>query len=156
MDLAAPVGALMLSSFSGSVVPGGSNTLAGQLGVRRLAQGFAAIVDFSALGSPTYTAKVYSGSNLVLSASGLSGESVRFTLSAASRMKCKYKLIPPKCVWTFGYGGGAADASFTIAGVGTNLLGNEIVFTPDVILTNPIQLTQVDMLGQHAAVPSVG
>jgi hypothetical protein len=135
LDPTTPVGASELSSLW--LPPGESDygTMAFQVGTERVSQGYAAIVDFSALGSPTFTAQIYDRrTNLVFSASGLSGQDVSFAISAAKPKRCKYTLVPPKAVWRIGYtddSSGGDDATFTLTGSQTNLVGNQIVFTPD-------------------------
>jgi len=60
VDPTSPVGAVTLTSFAAPGTGGASGPLS-QDGIRRVAQGFSSIVDFSGLGSPTFTANVYTG-----------------------------------------------------------------------------------------------
>jgi len=149
-DPAAPLGAVTLTSFAAPGTGGASGPIA-QDGIRRVTQGFSSIVDFSGLGSPTYTANVYDGGTLVMSASGLSGEVVDFAVSSPSQKRCKYTAIPPKATWRIGYADGSSEeASWTIPGVGTNVQGDWIEFTPDVMPTNPPPpVTQVNVTGAN-------
>lgn len=147
VDPTVPVGAQVLRTFIGSG-SGGSNVTLVRDGFVQTAQGFASIIDFSGLGSPTYTATVYNGSAVVMSASGLSGNVVDFTVSAQSKHKSKYK-FPLGISWNFGYADSDSPetALWTIAGVGTNVAGDWIEFTPDVVPTNPVPVAEVTVTG---------
>ena len=145
-----PVGGYMVSNFTGPDTLGTMVPL-GKVGMRRLADSMAAIVDFSDVGSPTYTATVYRAGVPVLTGSGLSGEVVQLTASGGIECTCgDFSLWPLKYSWTWRIplpSPGGSSAAFTIPGVGTNVPGDEIVFTPDVGITTQIRPTRVDIVG---------
>ncbi|MCX6878272.1 MAG: thrombospondin type 3 repeat-containing protein [Verrucomicrobia bacterium] len=148
-DPAAPVGSYMTSNF---YAPGadGSSVPAGVVGMRRVAKGFTAIVDFSTLGSPTYTAKVFNHGTPVASASGLTGEAVGFTFASPGRWDCTCNWNWPfSWTWTYTPSSGSAAVAFTIAGTGGGVpvFGDEIRFTADVVSAPQAQPTRVDILG---------
>ena len=144
LDPGLPVGGYMISNFTGPNTLGTMVPL-GKVGMRRLAMSMAAIVDFSDVGSPTYTATVYRAGVPVLTGSGLSGEAVQLT--ASGRIECKCDWVHLAWSWKFPPLFGSSSAAFTIPGVGTNVPGDEIVFTPDASVTTQIRPTQVNIVG---------
>ena len=144
LDPGLPVGGYMISNFMGPNTLGTMVSL-GKVGMRRLATSMAAIVDFSDVGSPTYTATVYRAGVPVLTGSGLSGEAVQLT--ASGRIECTCDWVRLAWSWKFPPLFGSSSAAFTIPGVGTNILGDEIVFTPDVSGSTQFRPTQVDIVG---------
>jgi hypothetical protein len=139
-----PVGGHMVSNFTGPNTLGTMVPL-GKVGMRRLADGMAAIVDFSDVGSPTYTATVFRAGVPVLTGSGLSGEVVQ--MMAGGTIRCTCDFVKRSWSWDFRDLFGSSSATFTIPGVGTNVPGDEIVFTPDVGATTQTRPSRVDIVG---------
>ncbi len=143
-----PVGGYMVSNFTGPNALGTMVPL-GKVGMRRLPSSMVAIVDFSDVGSPSYTAVVYRAGVPVLSGSGLSGEVVRMTADGVGRIECKCDFVNLSWTWKFPPLFGSL-AAFTIPGAGTNVPGDQIVFTPDVgapgqVRPNLVSITGADM-----------
>lgn len=130
-----PVGAVLQTSVIGFLpLSGLRGQLLANFGMQAVPSGFTALVDYAPSGSPTYTANVYDGDQLLLSLPALtSGQVSVGGLAAKLKLECETELetecCPAKVVltlrWKFG-----SSVAMTVGGV--PVTGDALEFVPDV------------------------
>jgi hypothetical protein len=141
LDPAAPVGASMMSEVTGTV-GGLQNAPAGRVGLERTPTGFLAVVDFSALGSPTYDVRIFADDVLVHSNTGLTANVIELQPSTPVDMQCWYFA---KCnIWIWD-----EDDFVVISDTqsGTQVVGNRIELRPNSSVPPTEGPLEVDVLG---------
>lgn len=142
LDSAMPVGAYMESRFFG-LIGGLPNQPAGTLGLLRTSAGFDAIVDFSPLGSPTYTVELRDENGVLLhSESGLVSGDVQLALGPGLPIDCWCDWVRKSWTWRVDWPWNATTTS------GANVIAHEVTFLPDTPYPSE-QITHVEMVGAN-------
>jgi hypothetical protein len=149
VDPAMPVGSWLQSNYFGEV-NGVPDQPAGSLGMEWVPGGIAALVDFSPLGSPTFTLELRDPlGNVLANQPGLGSGDVVLQLPGVENVECKcdWDWLDSAWVWTFPF-----DTAVVSFGTGEDFIASEIIFRPDSPLLGPVQVKRVDVLA--AGMPS--
>lgn len=149
IDPIMPPGSWMRSDYYGEV-NGVADQPAGSLGMEWVAGSIVALVDFTPLGSPTYTVELRdAGGNVLTVQSGLGDSEVSIRPFSGDDVVCENRWTGLDTGWTWTWPTASVEVSF---GTGDVFIANGILFLPDLPPVGSVQVNRIDVLA--AGMPS--